>query len=125
MMIYRRDEAFRYEFGTPLDCKFSIIQINDKPYNSKQGAGKIHDISPRGLKIKAPLDLNAKQNEVKIEIHFELMKRDFSIEGTVLWQEKFIDTFIYGIELDIFDDTQELLIRQIKLHASASIDGAK
>lgn len=123
-MIFRRDEAFRYEFGTPLDCKFSIIAINDNAHKSKQGTGKIHDISPRGLKMETPFNLNAKTNHVKIEISFELMKRDFCIEGFILWQakDKFEEHYLYGVELDIFEHDQKLLIKQIKLHASSEKD---
>lgn len=121
-MRFKRQEAFRYQFGQPLACTFRIVRIGDEDTESDKGTAEIYDISPRGMRIRTSLDIPPHPKDVHVQIVFTLNDAEFAVLGTFVWQKRFANVYDYGLKLDISYEQEEMLIREIKryalLHAS-------
>ncbi|WP_138417575.1 PilZ domain-containing protein [Aquibacillus sediminis] len=128
-MRYKRDEAFRYEFGTPIPCEIKIIKINEQRVDSSEGDANIHDLSPSGLRIASDLDLLSDRNDVEIRIRFTLSdgptelgnsedsdsQDENIVTGKIIWQKPhFSGEQFYGVELYNDDQTKDQIIDQLK-----------
>ena len=116
-MKFKRNEAFRYDFGVPLPATFHISKINNKQIDSSNGEAKIHDISPGGLKMEASLNLPAKQQvELTINVHVEDV--ELTLVGVIMWQKHQFNKYFYGIEL-ITEDYEDSIIDALKKYQKA------
>lgn len=116
-MRFKRQEAFRYQFGQPLPCTFRIVRIDNREIESDKGAAEIHDISPRGMRMKTSLDIPPRPREIHIEVTFMLNDVEFSFIGTLVWQRKTANDYYYGLQLLLSFQQEEILIREIKRYA--------
>ena len=116
-MKFKRNEAFRYEFGVPLPATFHISKINNKPIESSSGDAKIHDISPGGMKIEASLNLPANQ-QVELTMQVNIEEVQLTLVGEIVWQKKQSNKFYYGIEL-ITEDYEDAIIDALKKYQKA------
>ncbi|MBU9722389.1 MULTISPECIES: PilZ domain-containing protein [Bacillaceae] len=113
-MRYKREETFRYEFGQPLDCVYRILRVNGVSEETKHGNGKLFDISPTGIKLQSPLDLQSSKNEVDVELCFTLVA-EHTVTGKIVWQKLAnVGQYFYGIDLEIPTEVKEHIIHDLK-----------
>jgi hypothetical protein len=115
---FKRQEAFRYEFGQPLPCTFRIVQIGEKKVESDKGKAEIHDISPKGMKIATPLNIPLDKKSIIIEITFTLSVLELTFLGKLVWQRKFANDYFYGVHLILSQDEGQRLIDELKKYTA-------
>ncbi len=111
-MRYKRQETFRYEFDSPLVSTFKIVKINGEDVKSNLGACKILDISPTGLKIAIPLNLQIKDHDFEVEIYYSLVT-DHELRGKIVWQS-ISNEYLYGIDLFINEEESKKIVTELK-----------
>lgn len=113
-MRYKRQETFRYVFGTPIECEFTIINVNGKQVDSKPGKAKIYDLSPGGLKVSTQFNLLSQKNKLEVEIRFSLMEENV-VRGEIIWQDFSSENhYYYGVYLFIDEEKKSKLIKELK-----------
>jgi hypothetical protein len=115
---FKRQEAFRYEFGQPLPCTFRIAQIGEKKVESDKGKAEIYDISPKGMKIATSLNIPLDKTSIIIEITFTLSELELTFLGRLVWQKKFANDYFYGVNLILSQDEGQRLIDELKKYAA-------
>ena len=115
-MRYKRNEAFRYEFGSPIAATFKIIEINGVPTETKEDQAKIKDISPHGLRLLSKLNIQLKRiNSVKAEIHIFLdSTQPLIVNGSFVWQRPEAQGYSYGIEIESTTEIERLIVQELK-----------
>ncbi|MFD1849082.1 PilZ domain-containing protein [Oceanobacillus bengalensis] len=122
MMRYKRDEAFRYVFGTPLDALFQIVRIDDDPVKTSDGIAKIIDLSPEGAKLHLELNIpEVEHKEIILRVIFQINDKEFNLIGKIMWKRQFGNTYDYGIHFDMEEEVQESLIVQLKIIAKNEV----
>ncbi|UII57197.1 PilZ domain-containing protein [Cytobacillus spongiae] len=120
-MIYRRDEAFRFEFNRPIHGTFKLLKINDKSGQSKLGSADIIDLSPNGLRFESGLDLPLEQNSLLIEVNFILNERLIRILGTPKWKKTHGTRYIYGFTGINDQETKKEIIEELKIYSKKAL----
>ncbi|MBU8907991.1 PilZ domain-containing protein [Desertibacillus haloalkaliphilus] len=106
-MKYNRQEAYRYEFKSPLSCEYYMLGSNEqKPYK-----GDIINLSQEGLKMSAGTELT---DEQKISLSFTVFSKPITVEASIVWKKKYGDRWVYGIALDADDTLQTEITEEIK-----------
>ncbi|SET35590.1 PilZ domain-containing protein [Oceanobacillus limi] len=113
-MRYKRDEAFRFEFGEPLLARFSMDELNGKRVTSSDGEAKIVDVSLKGLKLCTSLSIPVHGNDVKATISFSLNDNPYQVSGTFIWVEKKLNEYYYGIQFELEEEIQDKLLNDLK-----------
>lgn len=117
-MKYKREEYFRYTFGTPLPAQFKIEKVNSKLVESSRGVAEIIDLSPSGLKLSTKLKIdNFKRNEIQLTISFSLNDYNLSVKGVIVWNKESHAEVVYGIEFLPDQAIAEDLIKQLKVYS--------
>lgn len=116
-MRFRRQEAFRYQFGQPLPCIFRLVHNDEKYIEIEEKSAHIHDISPHGMKLETLSRIPCEHNK-EIEVTFMLNDVPFRFSGKVVWERPFVRTYYYGVRLLISNEQEEKLISEIKRHAA-------
>jgi hypothetical protein len=114
---FKRQEAFRYEFGQPLPCTFRIVQVGEKKVESDKGKAEIHDISPKGMKIATPLNIPLDKTAIIIDITFILNEIELTCLGKLVWQRKMANDYFYGVNLILSHAEEQRLISELKKYA--------
>ena len=99
VMIFKRQEGFRYAFGDPLEAG-AVILIDGKPLDIERTRipCKILDMSPRGLKLMIEEDFSEYKNKVlQVEISFVLGAAEIKGIGEIIWSKKWGSGYHYGI----------------------------
>lgn len=119
---YKRNEAFRYEFGIPLKCTFHVyvsengrIERQEAKYN-----GDLIDISPNGLKVYTEIDL-LKVEMQHIEFHIELGGNSLQVMGKLAWKKVYSRGYTYGFTI-INDDIGHLIIDALKQYTKSIVN---
>ncbi|AEH47992.1 PilZ domain-containing protein [Parageobacillus thermoglucosidasius] len=116
-MKFKRQEAFRYQFGQPLPCTFRLVHDDEKYIEIEEKNAHIHDISPRGMKLETPARIPCERGQ-EIEIIFTLNDVEFCFLGKIVWERPFARMHYYGVRLLISNEQGEKLISEIKRHAA-------
>ncbi|SFA47351.1 PilZ domain-containing protein [Parageobacillus thermantarcticus] len=116
-MRFRRQEAFRYQFGQPLPCTFRLVHDHEKYIEIEEKSAHIHDISPHGMKLETPTRIPYEHHQ-EIEVTFTLNDVTFRFLGKIVWERPFARTYYYGVRLLISNEQEEKLISEIKRHAA-------
>lgn len=111
-MKYKRNEAFRYEFGVPTDIIFFISRIDGKSITSSEGEGKILDISPSGLRMQSSLNIPSNK-DLELTLHITIGSQEVSVIGKIVWQKQIFPYYQYGVEL-ISEAFEEQIISALK-----------
>lgn len=111
-MKFKRNEAFRYEFGVPVPLSFIIQKINGTEVRSSSGHAKLLDISPSGMKIESDLVL-PKKHDIELLFTVRIGKTEIEVRGKVVWQKQFGQLFQYGIFL-LDKETEDSIIDALK-----------
>ncbi len=117
-MIYRREDAFRYEFEEPLDANFKVVKIDSKSVDSSEGELLIIDVSPGGMKIAAELEFpDPKKTKIQLEIEFILKENTLVLHGEIVWKAIFSSSYEYGIDFTTPESERQQLIDDLKDYA--------
>ncbi|RUL52256.1 MULTISPECIES: PilZ domain-containing protein [Lysinibacillus] len=117
-MKYRRDEAFRFAFGEPIDALFQITKLDDKPVTTAQGKAQILDISPEGLRICSELNIpDVTSKTITLMISFTINDVSFDIEGIIVWKKMLATLPSYGIKLQLDHTLKTNIINQLKIYS--------
>ncbi|WP_106496745.1 PilZ domain-containing protein [Lentibacillus sp. Marseille-P4043] len=112
-MRYKRDEAFRYEFGTPLEAFFTIEEVNGNSVESSEGEASIIDLSLNGMKLATTLEMS-NRNDIKVLIRFMLNDNEYLVQGEIIWSKAHLDEYNYGIQFALDEQVQDNLIDDLK-----------
>lgn len=118
-MIYKRDEAFRFTFGNPIEGIFKIARIDGKIATSSEGLALILDLSPNGLKFSSPLDLPIEEKHFLFEVSFKInQNKTIVMLAEPKWKKRLSPSFFtYGlIGLDS-EETKKEIIDELKEYA--------
>ncbi|MBT2687802.1 PilZ domain-containing protein [Bacillus sp. ISL-47] len=113
-MRYKREEAFRFQFRTPLEGKVKIVHINGKKQETPSFPAAIMDISPNGTKFKSPMDLSIGENQYLIEISFNLNANTIRMLGEPVWKKAAGSEAIYGFSGLEDEQTRREIIQTLK-----------
>lgn len=113
-MNFRRKESFRFIFNEPIGAEFTVY-VNGKPLNDNSYSCKIHDVSPRGMKLFSDekIDLDFQQN-IQFKVHFVLDTQNISALGDVVWCKPYFTGKQYGLAFHEQSDIEELIINEMK-----------
>ncbi|ASA21263.1 PilZ domain-containing protein [Paenibacillus donghaensis] len=111
-----RKEPFRYVMNQPIDC---WLEIPEGPGSGKLTEAVLLDLSHSGCKVRTSLNLRFTAGDTKLIIHFHLNEVKLQFEGSVRWGWMFgLGQYQYGIRLDLTEDEEELLLRELDLWSS-------
>lgn len=121
-MRFKRNESFRYEFEHPIDATFKIIEINGVAKVSKPAQAKIKNISPKGIKLLSNLDVQLSRiNSIKVEIHILLNTDPIVVKGSFIRQQKEIEGYSYGIEIESSEANDNVIIEELKKFSKGTV----
>lgn len=124
-MKYKREETFRYEFGTPVNCHYRVIKIQEELKQSNKAEGKILDISLSGMKLETNLDFPLNTHQIEIEITFTL-ENEITLTGLLIWRKQNPNqNFSYGIELRENEEIQQILLNELKQYSKIKAEHKK
>lgn len=116
-MRYNRNEPFRYEFVEPIDCQFTIIEVNHEKVTSSNANAKIIDLSQSGMKMETELDIPTNNVRVILEVTFVIVKEKYEIPCEIIWSRLVGKEYQYGLKFDAQDEFAENVIKDMKVHA--------
>ncbi|WP_047983726.1 PilZ domain-containing protein [Ornithinibacillus californiensis] len=115
-MRYRRDEAFRFEFGEPLPIIFTIDEINGKVIHTSDGKATMRDLSLKGMKIATSLSLPFESGkDVKVTVQLLLNHHHYTIQGEIVWKKQRLQEYYYGIHYNTSENTKDAILDDIKM----------
>lgn len=117
-MRYKRDEAFRFQFRSPI-CGF-VLNPHDE--QSEAIAILIPDMSPNGLKIHSettlpPYDL--------YEVHFTLNDQRIRILGKIAWEKQIGRIYTYGLQGLNDKETMRAIVEGLKVYSKKAYQELK
>lgn len=115
-MRYKRKESFRFSFGTPLPSFFTIQELDGKPITTGEGAANLINISLSGLKLSSPLNIPDSRPPVKVSVRFTINETQFIVLGEIVWKNKRLDDYYYGIHFHIEEKQQDKLLEELKTY---------
>ncbi|MFC0477251.1 PilZ domain-containing protein [Robertmurraya beringensis] len=115
-MIYKRQEAFRFQFQQPIHGTFKIVSINGKQGDVKSAIAYIVDISPNGIKFRSPINLPIEQNDFLLEISFLLADRFINVLGKPKWKKTEGKMWVYGFTGLDDKETKKEIVNVLKIY---------
>ena len=116
-MNYKRKSPFRYTFSEPITVYFKIVNINGKRIESSEGSATMIDVSPKGIKLKSPLDLqDINHKTILLSIRFMIATDELIVLGRIVWKRQWVGFYHYGIELLVDDSVSQKIIEQLKMY---------
>ncbi|WP_160847015.1 PilZ domain-containing protein [Pontibacillus yanchengensis] len=109
-MYYKRNEPFRYTFGTPT---VGTIQKAELEEETQTYEAKILDLSQHGAKIEVAQD-EKWDNGTPILIRFSILEEEFVANGIVKWHKQLGSTHLYGLDLETSEEWRKSLINNLK-----------
>lgn len=114
-----RKEPFRYVMNQPIDCWLEIPAGSSGPGAGKLTEGVLLDLSRSGCKVRTPLNLRFTAGDTKLIIHFQLADEKLQYEGSVRWGWMYgLGQYQYGVRLDLQEDEEAQLLRELDLWTS-------
>ncbi|MFV8828875.1 PilZ domain-containing protein [Alkalihalobacterium sp. APHAB7] len=119
---YKRNEAFRYDFGKPLGCEYRhITTVYDIETKSVPFQGEINNISPNGLQLNCSKeDVNNLKNGEQVEVTFTLSTEIFVMVGEVVWEKKDVYGSLYGIKF-LTLGMEQTIVDELKKYAKEQL----
>ncbi len=115
-VIYKRQEAFRFQFQQPIHGTFKIVSINGKQGDVKSAIAYIVDISPNGIKFRSPINLPIEQNDFLLEISFLLADRFINVLGKPKWKKTEGKMWVYGFTGLDDKETKKEIVNVLKIY---------
>ncbi|MCM3443397.1 PilZ domain-containing protein [Metabacillus halosaccharovorans] len=117
-MQYKRNEPFRFTFTPPVDCTFTIVEIDHIMVNSKNAAGKLIDLSPNGAKIASNLDIPINTKKVKVNMKFKINLDTILAVGILVWKKEHTQLGnSYGVQFENTSVLTDVITEELKLYA--------
>ncbi|MEH7344034.1 PilZ domain-containing protein [Bacillus sp. JJ1532] len=113
-MRYKREEAFRFQFRTPLEASVKIIKENGSYVAANVETAEIMDVSPHGVKFKTPLNLLIPENQYLIEVIFVIEGKMIHQLGHPVWKKVEGKNFSYGFNAVEDERTKKEIIQALK-----------
>lgn len=114
-MIYRRNEAFRFTFGNPINGTLKVLRINGVSRSSGEGQVTILDLSPNGIKIVSSLDFPIVDKIFLMEISFILNEKNVAMLAQPKWKKQVgQSSFSYGLVGMDNEETRKEIIEELK-----------
>lgn len=113
-MIYKRSEAFRYEFKEPIESEMCLVKMEDKEIDTNTGIIMIHDISPEGMKISSQLDIPL-EPKFTLKITVNIIE-NLTILAKIAWKQQTPTGYIYGLQLLDNEDEKKAIIENLKIY---------
>ncbi|MFC0561714.1 PilZ domain-containing protein [Halalkalibacter alkalisediminis] len=111
---YNRNEAFRYEFGKPLECSLSFFAKSED--GEKKGGpyvGDLINMSPKGLQVSIGTNDLEKEKITNIEITFTIAETPLTLKGEIVWRRNYLSGYLYGIHL-LDEGMEKTIIEELK-----------
>ncbi|KGX91676.1 hypothetical protein N781_03615 [Pontibacillus halophilus JSM 076056 = DSM 19796] len=115
-MFYKRNEPFRYTFGSPIESSIEVEQEEKKETYTVA----IHDLSQTGARMELPTAVEL-SNNTPLFLTFTLMEETFEVRGTTMWTKEMGRTKYVGIHLDPDDEWKKRLVNTLKQYARKHI----
>lgn len=111
---YNRNEAFRYEFGKPLECDL-LFTRNSDDQRAKKGnySGELINMSPKGLQVYLDSNVLEKEKITTVEIILTLSDAPLNLKGEIVWKRNYLSGFSYGIHLSE-EGVEQTIIEELK-----------
>lgn len=77
--------------------------------------GEIVDISPSGIKLFTEENLLCEKEAIELDLSFKLYSKPINTKGIVRWKKAVAGGYQYGIDMNMVDEHQELIISELKL----------
>lgn len=125
-MQYKRNESFRLALYPPIELAFRIL--SSEQANSGQGHffGKILDISPRGIKMYADVQLSDIEIRLcQLECQFVLDTQMIRAYGKVIWCKLSSGGYNYGVQFIGESSLDDLIISELKSRRKKEVLEAK
>lgn len=114
-MIYRRNEAFRFSFGNPIEASLKILRNKNDTRTTGGGQVMILDLSANGMKIMSPLDFPIEDQTFLMEISFILNKKNIVMIAQPKWKRLVTQSsFYYGLVGIDNEETRKEIIEELK-----------
>ncbi|WP_151733914.1 PilZ domain-containing protein ['Paenibacillus yunnanensis' Narsing Rao et al. 2020] len=111
-----RKEPFRYVMNQPITCWLEVPAGSAGPGAGRLTEGLLLDLSRSGCKVRTSLNLRFTAGDTKLIIHFQLTDTMLQFEGSVRWGWMFgLGQFQYGIRLDLTEEEEERLLRELDI----------
>ena len=115
-MQFKRSEGFRYEFPSPIQANYKLL-VNGRKENFDEPIYecKIHDISPRGMKMFSEVNFVEHSNKMlQLEIHFILHEVAITAVANIVWEKPYAKGKLYGLIFLNQPKLEELIISELK-----------
>ncbi|KGP71453.1 PilZ domain-containing protein [Pontibacillus yanchengensis] len=109
-MYYKRNEPFRYTFGTPISGVIQKAESEKEPHTYE---AKILDLSQHGAKIEV-VHTEKWDSDTPVLIQFTLLEEEFVANGIVKWHKLLGSTHLYGLDLETSEEWRKSLINTLK-----------
>ncbi|WP_371932087.1 PilZ domain-containing protein [Mesobacillus subterraneus] len=93
---------------------FTIQELDGKPVTTGEGKSSLINISLNGLKLSTPLNIPDSRPPVKISVRFTINETQFIVPGEIVWKNKRLDDYFYGIHFHIEEKQQVKLLEELK-----------
>ncbi|QTM99250.1 hypothetical protein ERJ70_08000 [Sediminibacillus dalangtanensis] len=108
-MYYKRNEAYRFTFATPIDGKIKILNEDEKTiYHTS-----VLDVSLNGIRVKQEAAYSLNTGDM-VQVTYQLMKADCQAVGTVVWGKRHYNYHIFGIKLNAEEEYQRHITGLLK-----------
>ena len=115
-MQFKRSEGFRYDFASPISANYKIL-VNGRTesFNQPIYMCKIHDISPRGMKLFCKESFGDLSNKmIQLEIYFILDEIAIVAVGDIVWEKAYANGKLYGLIFNNQPKLEELIVSELK-----------
>lgn len=118
MVVFRREEPFRYTFNEEVKGLLTITSVDDEYADSKKEYVHLLDLSPNGMKIKCDMDLSIRKNKYEFQVNFILNNKELSLIGIPIWKKQIgPHSFSYGIRGYNNERTKREITEELKIFA--------
>lgn len=123
-MQYKRKESFRHVFEQDVDVKYKLYSEKiDNEAHLESESCRLVDLSPSGARIALSMNLPTEMQMFQIELNFVLYAKPISVVGFVKWKRPQNGEYLYGIDLDVDEEMQALIIYELKLRRRQEVKG--
>lgn len=122
MMLYKRNEYFRYTFGNPLEGEFRIVIDDEHGGESSPGDCQLIDISPGGAKLFTKYDIPVERRSVRLCIKFTLLESPIEVPGVIVWRKPYSSGYMYGYDFDEDAALEQIIVEELKLRKRSEMN---
>ncbi|TPE69775.1 PilZ domain-containing protein [Halalkalibacterium halodurans] len=113
-MRYKREEAFRYEFPTPIIA--TLLVYEEGELLAKDERCEVINMSLGGARIRSSLNI---KNHSRVELRYMMVQNNvmLMLPGDIVWKESTYTHQHYGLKLVLDVEAEDRLLRDLKARA--------